>query len=262
MYLNFDSSRIEGLFGLFKGNYGHDRGKITTVINSLNNLCGVLKTQSFSTYSKTYKQFCSFHIIPPDQFKFCGRMLLEFLQDEYNAMIVGKLDGPCVWCNLREQQNDLCIPCRHTIRYGFKLDIKLIHSRYLRSDSNSKPIPNVVRTDETNNPLVKNRKNFLSPLDQFLNYYGRNEVVDQILENTLNDFEKVKIFPTKGMPPTISQAGHAFNHPSHNVFAGRQKTKRNYTCSTCHQKGHNSQNCPFNLYKNIKFNVLINYNFF
>ena len=60
-------------------------------------------------------------------------MLLEFLQDEHNAMIVGKLDGPCVWCKLREQQSDLCIPCRHTMRYGFQIDINLIHPRYLRT---------------------------------------------------------------------------------------------------------------------------------
>ena len=96
MYLNFDSSRIEGLFCLFEGNYGHDRGKISTVIKSLNNLCGVLKTQSYSTYSRTFQEFCSLHIIQTDQYKYCGRMLLEFLQDEHNAMIVGKLDGPCV----------------------------------------------------------------------------------------------------------------------------------------------------------------------
>jgi len=37
MYLNWDSSRIEGFFGLLKANYGHERGKITTVINNLNN---------------------------------------------------------------------------------------------------------------------------------------------------------------------------------------------------------------------------------
>ena len=48
MYLHKDTSRIEGLFCLLKGNYGHDRGKIINVINNLNKLCGVLKTQHYS----------------------------------------------------------------------------------------------------------------------------------------------------------------------------------------------------------------------
>ena len=116
------------------------------------------------------------------------------------------------------------------MRYGFQIDINLIHPRYLRTSGDTKILSNIVITDETIIPSVKNRKSFLARLDQFLNYYGKNEEVDKILENTLNDLEKVKVIPNKGMPPTIAQAGHAFSYPSHNVFAGRQKTKRNYAC--------------------------------
>lgn len=46
MYYNWDSSKIEGIFGLLKGNYDRERRKITTVINNLNNFCSVLKAQS------------------------------------------------------------------------------------------------------------------------------------------------------------------------------------------------------------------------
>lgn len=245
MYLSFSSSRIEGLFGLFKGNYGHDRGKIVTVIKSLNNLCAVLKTQSYSTYSKTYKEFCNLPLIPPDHYKMFGRLILEILQNEYNAMILGRIYEPCVWCCLRQMNSSLSIPCRHTITYGFRFDINQIHQRFLRSINITNNLPNSVFVDETANQIIKNRKNFLSRIDLYLNYYGKNEKVDSILEKTLQDLDNLKVFPNKGMPPTIAQSGRAFTHPSHNVFAGRQKTKRNYTCSTCHQSGHNAQNCPY-----------------
>ena len=36
IYTNKDSSRIEGIFRLFKTNYGHDRGQLKTVIQNIN----------------------------------------------------------------------------------------------------------------------------------------------------------------------------------------------------------------------------------
>ena len=64
MYLNWDSSRIEGFFGLFKANYGHERGQITTVINNLNNFCSVLKTQSYASQNRTTNVYSQFPLIP------------------------------------------------------------------------------------------------------------------------------------------------------------------------------------------------------
>ena len=69
-----------------------------------------------------------------------------------------------------------------------------------------------------------------------------HEEVDKIFGNTLDDLEKVNVFSNKGIPPTIAQAGYAFTYPSHNAFAGRQKTERNYACGHYHQQGHNKQN--------------------
>lgn len=63
-YLNWDSSRIEGFFGLLKANYGHERGKITTVINNLNNFCSVVKTQSYTSQNKITNMFSKFPLIP------------------------------------------------------------------------------------------------------------------------------------------------------------------------------------------------------
>lgn len=121
--LHFNSSRIEGLFGLFKSNYGLKRGKIITVIKSLNNLCGVLKTESYSDYTKTYKDFSDFPLVRKEDLCRCGRMILDFLQKEYDAFILGNEDQPCVWCELRKNKIPYTIPCRHSILKDHVIDI-------------------------------------------------------------------------------------------------------------------------------------------
>lgn len=117
MYLNWDSSRIEGFFGLFKANYGHNRGKITTVINNLNNFCSVLKTQSYASQNRTTNKYSQFPLIQNKEIVKYGKMILRFLEIEYSKLVTSTgLTDPCVWCELRKKQSDLTIPCRHTIK--------------------------------------------------------------------------------------------------------------------------------------------------
>lgn len=74
MFYNWDSSRIEGFLGLLKGNY---------VIKNLKNFCSVLKTQNFSTYNRTFKNYSQLPLIPQRSIMNYGRMILGFLYHEY-----------------------------------------------------------------------------------------------------------------------------------------------------------------------------------
>lgn len=228
MYLNFDSSRIEGLFGLLKANYGHDRGKISTTIKNLNNLCNVLKTQSYASYNHTFKHYENFPLIPEGHLSHFGAMILKFLETEFNAMLCLNSDQPCVWCALRECQSPLTLPCRHTLSLGFVIDINQIHPRFLRDDKEFPSLPNTVLKENIEIEQAKTRSNFLARIDPFVSLYGRNKQVDNILDTALSELENLQVRPNQGMPPTLAQAGHAFQFPSHNVYAGRQPTKRKY----------------------------------
>lgn len=43
-----------------------------------------------------------------------------------------KKNEPCVWCHLRMQNNNLAIPCRHTIKTGYLINIDTINQRFLQ----------------------------------------------------------------------------------------------------------------------------------
>ena len=234
MYANWDSSRIEGFFGLFKGNYGHERGKITTVINNLNNFCALLKTQSYASHNQTFTKYSNFPLIPRNQIMKYGKMILKFLDIEFsNFATSSNMKDPCVWCQLRKQNSDLTIPCRHTIQLGYLINIDKIHKRFLRTQNDYQPTANTVTITNDKVPTEKTRSGFLARIDPYVNLYGKNPQIDNILDTTLNDLEKLKVRPNPGMPPTLSQQGHQFLHPSKNVLCGRQKTKRVYKCSNC-----------------------------
>lgn len=246
MYLHFATSRIEGIFGLLKGNYGHDRGKILTTIKNLNNLCSVLKTQSYSTYSKTHKDFSNFPLIASEDLQRCGRMLLEFLSHELDAFLLNADCQPCIWCCLRSNNSPYSLPCRHSLVEGEIIDIKSIHPRFLRSGQDNPVLNNTVIIKDITFPQEKNRNTFLARIDPFLNYYGRNNQVSEILDQTVNNLENLQIHPNYGMPPMIAQSGRSFTHPAKNVqMGGRKSTKRTYKCTICGKEGHSSRSCPY-----------------
>lgn len=66
------------------------------------------------------------------------------------------------------------------------------------------------------------------------------------MDTALSELENLQVRPNQGTPPTLAQAGHAFQFPSHNVYSGRHPTKRKYQCSICGSTSHNKQNSPFN----------------
>lgn len=239
-------SRIEGLFGLLTGNYGHNRGKIINVINNLNNLCGVLKTQHYSGYTSTYNDYSNLPLIAKNDLERCGRMLLEYLQNELDAFFLKHDNKHCVWCCLRSNNSLYALPCRQVIYFGYIIDQNQIHPRFLRSSCNNIALNNTVTFQNISFPQAQNRNSFLARIDPFFNYYGRNSKVNEILYRTISDLEDLNIRPNQGMPPTIAQSGRPFSHPANNVIGGRQSTKRRYCCSTCGAKGHNSTNCPLN----------------
>ena len=245
VFYSFYSSRIEGLFGLLKGNYGHERGNLMTVINNLNNLCGVFKTQSYTTYKKTSEQYLKFPLIEPSQINICGRLLLGFLEEEFNAFVLHIPIDICVWCHLRSNNSPYTIPCRHTIQNGYTINLNQIHKRFLRNFNIFQPIPNVIQISESAIPHVKNRTNLLARIEPYSNLYGRNSEVDRIFDSALTDLENLKVRRNAGMPPTIAQSGAAFCHPSHNVLCGRQSTKRKRHCSHCKSTGYDIRNCPY-----------------
>ena len=156
-YFNIDTSRIEGFFGLLKGNYGHDRGTLTSVIKNLNNLCGLLKTQSYRRYSYTFNNFSNFNLIKQDELKLYGGMVLNFLQIEYDAFNLGNTNIPCVWCELRRRNDPHAIPCRHTITNDTIINVNQIHPRFLRYDDFGSAFPNTVLINNENTQITKNR---------------------------------------------------------------------------------------------------------
>ena len=206
----FNSSRIEGVFGLLKGNYGHERGNLSTVINNLNNLCGVFKTQSYSTYTKTAMKFINFPLIHPSQLKVCGRLLLDYLETEYNAYLSESEIDLCIWCHLRSNISPYTIPCRHTIRNGSCVDLNQIHKRFLRNFNTFQPLPNAIQVSETPTLHVKNRTNLLAQIEPYANLYGHNSEVDNIFDSALTDLENLSVRRNTGKPPTIAQSGAAF----------------------------------------------------
>ena len=86
----------------------------------------------------------------------------------------------------------------------------------------------------------------MARIDPYVNLYGKNPHVDQILDNALNDLERLQTRPNQGMPSTLAQQGHHFLHPSHNVMSGRQSTKKKYKCTQCGSTKHTKRNCPLN----------------
>ena len=240
-YLSFDTSRIEGLFGLFKGNYGHNRGQITTVIKNLNNLCGLLKTNSYSTYLRTFRTYSQFPLVKSEDIKILGKMILDFLKTELEACNLINFNAPCVWCELRRNNSPYAIPCRHVIRQGFVIDTNQIHKRFLRNPYDIDNMPNLVVIEDSSIQMAKNRTNFLTRIDPFVNLYGKNKDIDSILDTAIDRLESLRIVPNKGMPPTIAQSGRAFVSPSKNVCSGRQKTKRNYNIKNPKTKKKNEE---------------------
>lgn len=244
MYLNFDTSRIEGLFGIFKGNYGHDRGKISTAVKNFNNLCSVLKSQSYSDYWRTYQDFSQFPLFSAKDIPKCGKMILQFMKIELDAFLLHNLDRPCVWCSLRSSKSPFTLPCRHIFVPGSIIDISKIHQRFLRSDDIFTQLPNVVIVKDADISQAKSRNNLLARLDPFINLYGKNKEIDSIFDKTITNLEDLRVEKNPGMPLTLAQAGRTFSHPANNVIGGRQKTKRKYTCSYCGSSKHIKTNCP------------------
>lgn len=173
-------------------------------------------------------------------------MLLQFLSNELDAYLLNVDSQPCVWCCLRSNNSPYSLPCRHCFVEGQVININAIHPRFLRSEENNPALNNTVIIKDITFPQAKNRNTFLARIDPFLNYYGRNNQVNEILDQTVSSLENLQIHPNKGMPPTIAQAGRSFAHPAKNVqMGGRQSTKRTYKCSVCGREGHTCRNCPY-----------------
>ena len=78
-----------------------------------------------------------------------------------------------------------------------------IHPRFLRNSDNFPTLNNSVLVKDISFPILKNRNSFLARIDPFLNYIGKNDKVDTILNNTVSELENLQIRPNHGMPPTI-----------------------------------------------------------
>ncbi len=154
MFLNRDSSRIDGFFGPLKANYGHDRGQITT-------------TQSYASHNSTTNLYSAFPLIPKDQVKNYGKIILKYLSDEYkNKLTFIQMNEPCVWC-------ELTIPCRHTIQLGYIININSISKKFLRVTNDPQNLPNQVIISDDTVPVQKTRSSFLARIDPYFNLYGK-----------------------------------------------------------------------------------------
>ena len=134
IYTNMDSSRIEGLFGLFKSNYGHDRGQLKSVIKNINNQSSVLLTQSYYSRATTDRLYPLFPMIYAEEKMYFGKLFFNLMSIEYSAFIWKNEKTACVWCTLRNQGNELALPCRHTITNETKINVSDVHPRFLRID--------------------------------------------------------------------------------------------------------------------------------
>ena len=153
-------------------------------------------------------------------------MLLDYLETEYNAYLSESEIDLCIWCHLSSNISTYTIPCRHTIRNGYWVDLNQIHKRFLRNFNTFQPLPNAIQVSEIPTLHVKNRTNLLAQIEPYANLYGHNSEVDNIFDSALTDLENLRVRRNTGIPPTIAQSGVAFCHPSHNVLCGRQCTKK------------------------------------
>lgn len=115
----------------------------------------------------------------------------------------------------------------YTIQLGILIDINQIHKRFLRFSDDIQSLPNSIQISNETIPIEKTRSGFLARIDPYVNMYGKNKQIDQILDTALTELDNLKVRPNNGMPPTLAQQGHQFFHPSHNVMAGRQRNKKN-----------------------------------
>ena len=231
---NWDTSRIEGFFGLLKRNYGHEKGKLADIIKYSNNFCSVLKTQSFATYNKTLSQYPSSPFIPQRDYKYYGRMILEILDHEY-SQIGSNLDPfYCVWCHLRFNNSLYALPCRHTMHEGLQIDINTIHKRYLRVNFSNQSASNEIAISVEPTSYPKTRENLLALIEPFASLYGKNKDINDIFDTTIAQLNALKINENPGMPSTIPQQGAEFIHPSRNVGRRKRKKKLCVSCLSIH----------------------------
>lgn len=133
-----------------------------------------------------------------------GRLILQFLEKEFAMQITStRLQEPCVWCELRRKRSEYALPCRHTINFGYIINLDFIHKRFLRVNEVQTNLPNTIAISNTPVTAEKSRNGILVKLDPFVNMYGKDESVNTILDNEVNDLEGLQVHPNKGMPPTL-----------------------------------------------------------
>ena len=80
----------------------------------------------------------------------------------------------------------------------------------------------------------------------FASYAPRDPKIMSIFLRTKENLQSVRKDLNTGIPPTLALKEKLPVHPSKNVIlGGSQKTKRSYTCSNCHEPGHNCASYPY-----------------
>ena len=129
MYAKFSSSRIENFFGLFKSHYGHNQRGIIKIIDDMNNISRLLLVQSTSEQIKTTREYTGFPLILPCEIQYFGKLILDIINEEYDCWLknITKNENLCVWCNLRKNNSEYALPCRHVMRREFVITCNSVH---------------------------------------------------------------------------------------------------------------------------------------
>lgn len=246
----FSTSRIEGVFGIIKQHYGHERSNITNVVKYIANECRLLMTQSYSKRGSIDFYYQGFPLINLNELHFFGKLVLNILEEEYNSFLENKSNEMCVWCNLRKMNSPYRLPCRHVINSNTIINIEEIHSRYIRNDNiySTSTKSKIILSEIHNSSQISFKYNdIMSRIQPYAAAAQHNNEIANIFSNTFKQLENNKIVLNLNMPTTISMKGCISVHPSNNViFGGKPKLKNLYHCKICGKCGHNRKRCPYN----------------
>lgn len=246
IYDNWTTNRIEGFFGRFKEQYGFARMSAVQTCQRLILFSRLMLVQSEKKRLKTQRSYSGFTMFSDEDRLHIGKLALMYISEEYLAWLRCENNFPfCPWCHLRAH-SPLSLPCRHVFNTGIDhLSIDDIHARYRVCDAIQSEARETDETDTLSHSQQSSFTDLMARLTPYASIAHRNPDVMSLFQKLFQDLGDIEQTNHPNMPPTLTVAGRLASHPARNVpLGGASKQKRHYTCSLCHQSGHNRATCP------------------
>ena len=175
-----------------------------------------------------------------------GNFALNKICDEIISSREGIEIQYCPLCTLRNNAQEISLPCRHIFREQPDLHVswRSLSPVYLRENLSIDQHGSLNQI--YNESLPSNSyTDLMAELSPFAAAAKRNEEVNQILQKTIKELKETCTVSNNRMPNSLSLKGKISVHPAKNVvLSGRPKTKNVYRCSFCGNPGHNIKTCP------------------